>query len=72
MSTFKDTATLDQFYLEWSQFTNARNHREVHAKKEIDLVRTILEKMVEGDISSTETEIKTVLLQTHKALQALE
>lgn len=28
-----DTETLDKLYLEWSQFTGARNSREVHNEK---------------------------------------
>jgi hypothetical protein len=37
-----DTETLDRFYLEWSQFTRARNKRELElldaAKKALDQI----------------------------------
>ena len=34
-----DTEVLDKLYLEWSQFTSARNQREIHALEVLRSVR---------------------------------
>lgn len=46
MSIDRDTSTLDAIYLEWSQFTVARNHREHLAANNLSRVVNDLEKLV--------------------------
>lgn len=46
MSNDQDTSTLDAMYLEWSQFTAARNHREHRAANNLSRVVNDLEKLV--------------------------
>lgn len=45
------TETLDKLYLEWSNFTRARNAREIEAAKVIDTLTRTLERMAEGGIT---------------------
>lgn len=38
----RDTATLDQLYLEWSQFTDARTVREIKMDRELQDLRNVV------------------------------
>lgn len=38
-----ETETLDKLYLEWSQFTKARNHREIAVREQAKNLRAIIE-----------------------------
>lgn len=40
---FQDTETLDRLYIEWSQFTRARNAREIVLVKALEHARKNLE-----------------------------
>ena len=38
-----ETETLDKLYLEWSQFTSARTHREIAMQRVIDAAKAMRE-----------------------------
>lgn len=63
-----DTETLDRLYLEWSQFTGARNGREINLRSALDQILAIAKA---GRSSENQREIALRNIE-HYAATALK
>lgn len=66
------TETLDKLYLEWSQFTKAKNNREIKLEAVVEAAREVVKARKNmGDGNPIEGEYVNLVLadmQAHKAL----